>query len=311
MINNIKLVSSFAHKDKSNVFSNVMVKNGIMTAQNEMTGISVKVDSDVDFCCNALRLNQVLSNCKDGIKTKIKSGKIWITSGKFKSNIEIIDPDIYPVVENSDSDAASEIDSGIINTLNSLTQFTEINDVRAALQGVALCDGYLKATNGHMAIKKQINPINGVDEVIIPSKSIQMMARANALIRSISVKDRMVFFNFDDGFLFSKTIDHKMPDIDRILVEMKEKTELLKIAEPIKSISSLCDSSRIIHLGKSIENNDGTASIDGFNLKESSFNADYLLKIIDVADYIDFSQYPGVCPFSGDGIVGAVAGVRR
>jgi hypothetical protein len=121
----------------------------------------------------------------------------------------------------------------------------------------------------------------------------------------------MVFFNFDDGFLFSKTIDHKMPDIDRILVEMKEKTELLKIADPIKSISSLCDGNRIIHLGKSIENNDGSASIDGFNLKESSFNADYLLKIIDVADYIDLSQYPGVCPFSGDGIVGAVAGVRR
>ena len=101
-----------------------------------------------------------------------------------------------------------------------------------------------------------------------------------------------------------------MPDIDRILTNAVELTDISSISDPIKSIAPLCGDSKVIILGSTIQNQKGDASIEGFNLNESAFNADYLLKIFDVAKSIDFSQYPSACPFLGDDIVGAVVGIK-
>ena len=309
MINNIKLVSGFAHRDKSNIFSNVLIKDGFMTAQNELTGISVAVDCDIDFCCNADRLNQSLINCDpEKLKLSIKNSRVYIVSGRFKSNIELIPVDNYPLIDNSGD--SIDIQPDIISQLSSITQFTDPNDIRIALQGVALTDGFIKATNGHMAIKKTIQNISGIDELIIPTKSLQSMIKANTIIKSMTVKNKMVFFNFEDGYVFTKTLDHKMPDIDKILCEMSEQTDISLLQGAIKSIAALCGDSRTIILGNTIQNQNGDASIGGFNLKETAFNADYLLKIIDIADFIDFSKYPGPCPFIGSDIKGAIVGIK-
>ena len=82
------------------------------------------------------------------------------------------------------------------------------------------------------------------------------------------------------------------------------------LRDHIKSISQFCDETNTIRLGKSISNRDESTKIDGFELTESAFNADFLLKVIDIAEVIDLSKYPEVCPFEGNGIQGAIAGVR-
>ena len=83
------------------------------------------------------------------------------------------------------------------------------------------------------------------------------------------------------------------------------------LIDPIKSIAPLCEGlSKVVVLGDCIKTQDGSTSFDGFNIKESAFNADYLLKIINVADEIDFSNYPNPCPFRSDGIIGAIAGIK-
>lgn len=307
MKNNIKLVASFSHKDNSNIFSNVLVKSGFMTAQNGVAGISVKVDTDIDFCCNADRLSQALNLCdKDKMKLNIKNKRLYISSGRFKSNIALLSIDSYPTIENNGDPI--EIQSDIISQIASIIQFTDPNDIRPALQGVAITNGFIKATNGHMAIKKEISNI-AIDEVIIPSKSIQMIVKGNTVINSMMIKDKTVFFNFDDGYLFTKTIDQKMPDIDRILSKIEQNTDLSDLKESIKSMAPLCGGDKTLILGEEIKTRKGDSSIDGFNLPDCAFNVDYLLKIIDIADTIDFSPYPDPCPFEGDGIIGAVVGI--
>lgn len=309
MINNIKLVSNFASRDKSHVFSNVLVKDGFMTAQNDMAGISVAVDSDIDFCCNAEKLNQVLNNCKKGkLKTSIKNERIYISSDRFKSNIGLIDENMYPSIIHDGENI--DVQSDIITQLNSITQFTDPNDIRMPLRGVALTDGYIKATNGHIAIKKSIDHIDGIDEIIIPTKAIQLISKANTIINSLSIKENMIIFNFDDGFVFTRMIDQKMPDIDRVLSEIEKPTSLIDISEAVKSIAPMCGDSKTMLLGKTIQNQKGDALIDGFDLDDVAFNSDYLLKIIDVASVIDFSKYPGACPFLGEEITGAVIGIK-
>ena len=309
MIKNIKLVSQFALKDKSHINSNVLVKNGKMIAQNDYCGISIDVDSDIDFCCNAQRLNQVLNNCDAGkLKINIKNERLYISSGRFKSNIELIPIDNY-FYPNSDEESIN-IQSDIINQLNILSQFTEPDDVRLAMRGVAITNGSLKATNGHMLIKKDIDPID-IDEVIIPTKSINLLSKVNAFIDSISINESSVFFYFNDGFLFSKSIDAKMPDLDRVIPDFNDPIKIEPLIDPIKSIAPLCEGlSKVVVLGDCIKTQDGSTSFDGFNIKESAFNADYLLKIINVADEIDFSNYPNPCPFRSDGIIGAIAGIK-
>lgn len=308
MIDNIKLAASFAHTDKSNVFSNILVSSGIVTAQNEIVGISLEIDVDVDFCCNAKQLVSALNNCElSDVKMTIKNNKLYIVSGRFKSNIPIIEIDSYPRV--NQSGIPIDIQHDIIGVMNGITQFTDPNDVRAALRGIELAKNSVNATNGHVAIKKEIDEIVDFESVVIPSKSINMMAKVNAHIDTISGNGHLIFFNFNDGYLFTKIIDQKMPDIGRILSGIEEKTELSLIADAVKSMNSMCDTDRTIILSDEIKTKSGNASISGFNIKECAFNSDYLLKIIEVADSIDFTKYPSACPFEGDGLQGAVVGV--
>ena len=308
MIDNIKLVSGFSHNDKSNVFSNILVNDGVVTAQNDITGISLEIELDVNFCCNAKRLKQSLNNCDpEKVKFSVKNDKLFIVSGRFKSNIPVIPIDSYPRVDQSGSPLI--VQSDIINSLNGLVQFTDPNDVRMALRGVEVSGNSISATNGHMAIKKSIDEIEGIENIIIPSKSISMMVKVNVHVETISSNGKLVFFNFNDGYLFSKTIDQKMPDIEKILSDVEEKTEFSLLSDAIKSINSMCDDDRTIILGEEIKTRSGDASISGFQLKESAFNSDYLIKIMEVADVIDFSKYPASCPFEGLGVRGAVIGV--
>ena len=215
MINNIKLVAGFASRDKSDILSNVLVKNGTMTAQNGLTGISVSVESDIDFCCNADRLSVALNNCqRDNLKLSIKSGKIYISSGRFKSNIDLLPVENYPIV--NQPEIKTPIHSSILADLNSISQFTDPNDVRIFIRGVTISSDSLQATNGHVVIKKDIDPIE-IEDTIIPTKSIQLMVKADTIINSISTENNILFFNFEDGYLFTRTIDGKMPDISKII----------------------------------------------------------------------------------------------
>lgn len=308
MIDNIKIASNFAHNDRSSVLSNVLVLNGQVTAQNDMVGISLNIESDVDFCCNANMLTRALNNCDpSNIKLSIKNKKLHIQSGRFKSNIEIIDTNTYPVID-KDGDV-QKVQGDILNKMNLITQFTDPNDVRMALRGVELSDESVNATNGHVAVKVDIDEIKGFNNIVIPSKSIMAMAKINAHVDTLQSNGSMVFFNFNDGYLFSRLIDQKMPDINRILSELDNKIELSGIKDAVKSINSMCDVDKTIILGPEIKTRSGDSSISGFNIKECAFNSDYLLKIIDIADHIDFSPYPSPCPFEADNIKGAVVGV--
>jgi len=308
MIDNTKLAASFAHNDKSNVLSNILISDGVVTAQNDMTGISLDTDISENFCCNAIQLVKSLSNC-DLLKIEItlKNNKVFIKSGRFKSNIETIDINSYPKTEYKGN--AINVQHDILNCMNGISQFTDPNDVRLSLRGVELSRDSVNATNGHVAVKKLIEPISGFKSIIIPSKSINMMAKVNAHIDSVTHSGSIVFFNFNDGCLFSKVIDQKMPDINKILSDINVKTELSLIADAVKSINSMCDVDKTILIGKEIKTRSGNAEIDGFDINECAFNSDYLLKIIEIADDIDLSVYPKACPFEGDGIRGAVIGV--
>jgi len=309
MINNIKTVSSFAHRDKLHILSNVLIKDGIMTCQDDMRGISVKVDSDLDFCCNAERLRQSLNNCDPAkIKMSIKKNKIYITSGRFRTNIELIPVENYPVIENNNEKL--KVQSDILKQLDIASKFTDINDVRLFCKGVNMSDGLLTATNGRMAIEKEISDID-INPVIIPTKAIESMAKLNTFIDSLSVDSGTIFFNFEDGFLFTRTIDQKMPDLSKMWGEVKNITELSEIKDAVKTIAPFCEFDRTMVFGESIRTRNEDSSVDGFNFKDLAFNVDYILKIIEVADQIDLTiEFPKMTPFKGEGVRGVVAGVK-
>lgn len=307
MINQIKIASSFASKDKSSIFNNVLVKDGFMTCQNGLNGISLQVDNSIDFCCNADKLRMSFNNCGEDMKLSIKKGKLYIQSGKFKSSIDIVDISSYPDIDVDFERNHAQDD--IIAQLLAVSKFSDPNDVRIALQGVAIAGNKTYATNGHMAIIKTIED-TGIDEIIIPTKSIQMIAKSGFFVRSIGVKHKTVFFESDSGIVFSKTIEHKMPDINKIITNIENTSNLSDIRDDLKSIAPLCGDVRHVIIGDSIKTMAGDAEYGGYNYKESAFNVDYLLAIAEVAEIIDLSKYPNPCPFSGDGVKGAIVGVK-
>jgi len=274
----------------------------------EMRGISVKVDSDLDFCCNAERFKQALNNC-DPSKTKysIKNNKIYITSGRFRSNIELHPTESYPAVKNDNDNI--KVQNDILNQLEIVSAFTDVADVRTFCHGVSMSGGKLSATNGRIAVEKTISDMD--INLVIPTKAINAMSKVNSIIDSISVDGGTIYFNVEDGFMFTRTIDIKMPDLSKMWGKVDNVTEISEISEAVKTIAPFCEFDRTMIFSDEIKTKNGDSSVDGFNFKEVAFNVDFILKIINVADRIDLSvEFPKGCPFEGDGLRGVIVGVK-
>lgn len=309
MINQIKLAAKFAHKDKNNISSNIAVKDGIIQCHDHLCGVSINSTIELDFCCNAQMLSAVLSKCKDGTDLKINKGKLEIKSGRLKSKIDIMPVSEYPFFAVPEGDIFES--ENIIDDLKKLSMFTSPDDVRLFAQGVNISNNSLSATNGHTAIKKQVS-IDIDKNYIVPTKSIDKIYAAKTPCNKLLFDDNgAVYFASEALNFFTKTITSPMPDIDRVLSDTTDqKTKIDDIKETVLIIRDLCNIDKTVVLGKTIGTRDGSTKIDGFNIPESAFNADYLASICDVADYIDFSKSPDPCPFEAENIQGAIVGIR-
>ena len=306
MKNQINKASNFASRDKNSMYANVLIKDAKVQCQDGMAGISIDIDTDLSFCCNAEKLKTILSNCNES-DLKITVGKkLNIKSGNFKSSIKLAEIESYPAVTNNSEmkDIAS-----IIPDMKMLSKFTDPTDVRLFVHGVYLTKDGMSATNGHVAVKKTI-ALDVESGVIVPTKSIDKFSALKEDINSIAIENQSIYFGFDGGFVFSKTIDTKMPDISKFFCKVEDATLLSDIKQPIQQISSLCFDSRTVLIKDEIKTLDWESVISGFNYPECAFNVDYMLDIIDIADIIDLSKYPDACPFEGDNIQGIISGIR-
>jgi len=308
MINQIKLAAKFAHKDKNNAASNIYVNDGLMQSHDLVCGITLQVDSDFNFCCNAAKLNQVVSKCDpDKLKLTLKNGKLEVKSGRIRSKIDTMPLDSYPYFEQME--AYSEYEANILEDLKDLSKFTDPDDVRLFMQGVLIHDNAIVATNGHVAVKKTIElPV--MDASNIPTKSIIKLSSAKLECSKLSVAENSVEFIFNGGRMFTKKISSPYPDVDRIISDIENPTVIESFIDDLKTINSMCSDDKTVVIGDNLETRDGSTKIEGVNLPECCFNSDYLINIASVAHSIDLSTFPAPCPFEGDNIKGAIVGIR-
>lgn len=310
MIKTINLISKFAHKDKNSAFSNVYASKGIIQAFDGVCGISVNMPFDIDFCCNAEKLSNVLSKCDpDNVKLKTNKGKLEISSGKLKSKIDLFPLENYPYFAKGDGD---KIETGnIIEELKLLSSFANPDDVRVFIQGVHIKNKSISATNGHTVVIKE-SDIETDNEIIVPVKSILKFAAAKIDCNQMMYEGTTAYFPFaaDGGFFFTKTIDSKIPDMSKMIRPMKDSFSIGQIKDDLKTIASLCGDDKTVIIGDGISTRDGSTIISGIELSECAFSVDYLVAISEIADNIDLSYFPDVCPFESEGIKGAIAGIK-
>jgi len=307
MIDQIKMASRFAHKDKSHYFSNICVIDGLVQCQDFLSGITLQVDSDINFCCNAAKLNQVVSKCDPAnTKFELKAGNLEIKSGRIKAKIETIPVGNYPFFTQEDH---HEFEIDIIEDLKNVSVFTSPDDVRVFMQGVIIDKNAIFATNGHVVVKKEIELETDIQS-IIPTKSIIKFHGAKLDCGKISISEKSVEFIFNGGRMFTRKIASKSPDINRMIGEVKNPISVDDFIEDLKIINSMCSDDKTIIIGKHLETRDGSAKIEDVNLPDCAFNSDYLINVCEISTHIDLSNFPEPCQFEGDGIKGVLAGIR-
>lgn len=292
-IKSMKLITTFA--GKRDFYTNVIVRDGVMTAQNEVCGISIDTNIDLNFCCNAKMFTQSFN---ENSKLAIENNHLMINSGRFNANIPLVPEFFIP-----EAGEGIPVQGNILEELKGLVPFAAQDDARIALNGVAISHGYIRASNGHMAIRKAVEC--DIDEIIIPIKIIPMLAKVVDQIQTVSVYKKTVLFNFNGGRVFTKTIDKRMPDLDRTITKVNQNYLSDDLVDAVRKLEPLCNG--VITLGNTISTKG--ASIEGFDLPECSFNPDYLIKIFKVADSLDLSEEP--YKFEGEGINGVIVGIRR
>jgi hypothetical protein len=313
-----KMISIAAQiaKSKSSIISHtqIAVKSGRMRSMNDIAIYECPTEIAGDFVVDAGKMAHAVKSCGDEFTVKHAKAGVTVSNGRFRSTIQTHDIDTYPWIENTDQMEEITLPSDFIDIMKTMKSFINPADVRAMLRGINISpDGVMAASNGHTMITRKIEsrPASGLT---IPHDAIDIISRIPGTIKNVQHSQRGMILKFSgDQELTIKLIDEKFPDVSRFI-----KSDPLPAipADMLESVTTLAGfgqqtfkTIQVRNGSMSIVDGNSTASIDGFDLPDCAFNADYLRTMLRIAENADFSTFPQT-HWSGNGFNGVLMGIK-
>lgn len=318
MLNTLKFVrGAVATKDLIPVLTHFHIKEGRIQGGNSRIHISAPIALDMDLTVPAERFIKAIDSCSEEPTLKrTPAGKLSIHSGAFKALLPL-STDEFPLVEPEGKNYP--MGDGFIRALNNIRPFITDDATRPWACGALIKEGKIYATNNVILCQMDF-PVDFPDEIVIPIYTIDELIRIGEQPQSIQITENQATFHYSgDRWVQSNLFSTKWPDLDKFFADMDyanlpEAPKGLHTA--VSKVLPFMPNPKVptVYLKEdrvSTGEGDVGADIEGFVFeKETAFHAGMLLKVLDLATHIDFSNFPKPCPFKADGIHGVVVGVR-
>lgn len=249
------------------------------------------------------------------IKHDTEKETLVVTKGKFRVKLTTRPLDEFPVVE---PDSTRRVKQGdMLGPLRTLRHFIGEDASRPWACGVLLKDGYAYATNNIIVCRTPCT-WKGKRAVNIPSEAVEELLRVDEEPTHTSMSENTVtFFYDDDSWLRTQLLSAQWPDMDALCSARPRKRIPEGLREAVQRLIPFCPDKNypLINFdGDTVKTDSGNneASEGGFgDLHPSTFHADMLQAVLDVATHLDLTKYPKACPFSGKNVAGAIVGIRK
>ena len=316
MLQSLKFVrGAVATKDFVPELMHYRIQGGMIRAYNGMIGLGGPIDLNLDICPKATELIKAIEVCKDTIQLHVTpSGKLAVKSGKFRAYIECITADLPEVLPEG---SPVNVTGNILKCLKTLAPLIAEDASRPWARGILFRGNSAFATNNIIVAEYWLGYNFPVD-INIPRAAVMELIRIGEEPISLQVAENSVTFHFEGNrWLRTQTLTTEWPDLSRILdVESNSSPIPANFFESVNDLAPFVDDLGKVFLligevSTHADENMG-ACIEVPDLScEAVFNIKQLQLLEKVAKLIDFSTYPAPCMFFGDGIRGAIVGIRR
>jgi DNA polymerase-3 subunit beta len=246
-------------KDPTNITSHIYFdassEDVIIRATDSEIGLEVKsnqfeiIEPGI-FTANGKKLLDIVRTLKDDtIEFEVKDGNLIIKQKSTKFKLPTFAHEEYPIFPNIDNKAQISLDSlQLIKSFKKITPAIDINNPKYELNG-ALLDikedktFFVGTDTRRLAIVELDNQSNEELAIIIPKKAIIEIQKLFLDKIDIYYDENSIIVKNDQFFLYSRLINGKFPDYQRIIPQSTKynltipKKEILEAMKVINIIS--------------------------------------------------------------------------
>ena len=204
------------------ILENICIKDGIMRATNLEMEIAMPIDSDASCVIPLSILKSIIKSRPREINVEQASDsrlRILYDDRNVEFASHCIDD--YPFPDESGFIEVGTWRKGVIDVLNSMTNFCSNDLQRPSLCGVdVLLNGSMttSATDGHVLKKVVLHGDYAPMHAIIPKRLLQILPLMVNRHASISRSDELIKLVTDSDFrIIARPIDIAFPDINRVM----------------------------------------------------------------------------------------------
>lgn len=244
-----------------------------------------------------------------------ETGRMSIKSGRFKAYLPTLPAADYPIA--AQEGVLTKVTSSFLTLLRDLKPFISEDASRIWSMSVLLStDGYAYATNNVILVRKKYE-LECENEVVLPIDAVNRILDIGETPQYCFISDSSITLEYGpEMWMRSQLITERWPGVRQLFDGFKSDIAVpVDLKDTVGKIRHFCANEKfpVIRLG-TVVSTDGEvdgASMEGFDLPESSFHADQLIKVLAVATHVDFSTFPKPCFFKGlGGLEGMIVGIR-
>jgi len=290
----------------SHVFFQTSPEGCIVKATDNEIGLQITTDqiaveSEGSFTANGKKLLDIVRILKEGdIVLEVLQDNLLIKQGHSKFKLPTFDPSAFPLFPQSEGKAHITLDSfSLIRNLKKISPAIDTNNPKYELNG-ALINIKEQGTDlvGTDTRRLAVATIEGTQseplQLIVPKKAIMEIQKLFLDEITITYDETNLIITNDNYFFFTRLINGKFPDYERIIPQqLKHTVELPKkeMLDAIKMITTISHdikmtlmSDHIVFHSLSADNVEAKTEIElntGLSEKmEIAFNSRYLLDFL-------------------------------
>lgn len=314
MLNILDFVrGSVAKKDFQPALMHFHIKNGMVQGYNGVLSICSPIGLDFDVSPNAIQFVKAIQQCRDTIALSMTAGgRLAVKSGRFKAYIEC-SPGGLPEIKPKGKEMP--LPDNFLDALAMLEPCVAEDASRQWARGILFRGKSAYATNNVVLVEYFLGS-EFPTEMNIPAPSVAELLRIGEKPRALLADTNTVTFLYPgDRWLRTQLYINQWPDVDRILNGASKATPSVLNIDALEAITPFLDPTGRVYF---LEDTLSTSSEDGIGArievpglqKGGIFSAHMLRLVLERAETVDYTGYPGPCRFFGPQIRGALVGIR-
>ncbi len=318
MLKELKFVQgAVAKKDFIPTLTHFEIKNRTIRGFNGSLALCAPIGVDLDVKPKALPFVKAVQSCKGETVqlTVTPTGRLSIKAGKFKALVECTEEE-FPTIE-PEGEWVSLEGIKILPALKLLLEFTGEDASRPWSQGILLRGSTAYATNNIVLVEYTLD-VEFPVEINVPFKAVAELVRIGQDPIGMKVTSTSVTFMYGQHhWVKTQLYDLGWPDLEKLLSATPEMVEVKdEWFDAVETVSPFSDELDRVYF----KNGEITTAVDGevggtVEMEDFEFdgvyNPKYFLSLRGIITHIALHSYPAPCLFKGNGVRGALMGMRK